>query len=124
MVEEHHPAIGRFRVLRIEPVKHSTDREEWKRFGIVLVNHVVERGVRMTVGQHRLDNLNGVKRRKSSRPFTLGGRDPSQQFRRYRCHNSARFVEQILAYWARELLDSIQAFEQRLPRPRARTRRR
>jgi hypothetical protein len=49
MAEEPYPACGRFWVVRIEPVKHSTDREEWKRFGIILANHVVESIVNVTV---------------------------------------------------------------------------
>jgi hypothetical protein len=50
MPEEHHPPCGTLRTVGIEALKNASDREEWKRGSVTVVEQVVERGVNMTVG--------------------------------------------------------------------------
>jgi hypothetical protein len=48
--EEHHPPCGIFRTVGIESLKNTSDREEWKRGSVTVLEQVVERGVNMTMG--------------------------------------------------------------------------
>src|ERR1700761_8334055 len=114
--EKHHPASGTIRDVRIESVKHTADRAERKRGGVVIVHQVVESGINMTVGEHGLDNVDGEK--SFARPGMPGERDVRQHFRRYRRRDPAGFIKEVRAYSARKLPDSIQTFEQCPSRPR------
>jgi hypothetical protein len=67
--------FGTFRATPIQPMKHTSDREEWKRGGIVVLLQIIESGVNVTVGDHGLDNVNGSK---SMAPGAMGLRDLTQ----------------------------------------------
>jgi hypothetical protein len=89
-----HPSSGTFGIVRIEWVKNTTDREEWKRGVVLVVQHEVESGVNVTMGQHDLDN---VDRCKSFVPAMPGDRDFCHQFRGYRRRDPACFFKEVLA---------------------------
>jgi hypothetical protein len=55
--KKHHPASGTLRIVRIEWLKNTTDREEWKRGVVIVAYQIIEGGVSMTVCQHDLDNV-------------------------------------------------------------------
>ena len=40
-------------------VKHSLDREKWKRVGVAVLDQVMESGFHVTMGKHGLHNVNG-----------------------------------------------------------------
>lgn len=40
-------------------VKHSSDREKWKKVGVVVLDEVMESGFHVTMGKHGLHNVNG-----------------------------------------------------------------
>jgi hypothetical protein len=48
--KEHHPPCGIFRTVGIKSLKNTSDREEWKRGSVTVLEQVVERGINMTMG--------------------------------------------------------------------------
>src|SRR5262249_28286625 len=59
--KEYQPPIGRFRALPIHPMKHTSDREERKRGGVVLLQQGIESAVNVTMPDPGRDNANGRK---------------------------------------------------------------
>ncbi len=88
--KEYQPAIGTFRAVSIQPMKHTSNREEWEIGGVSILQQVIESGVNVTVGDHRLDN---VTRRKSLVPSSMGLGNLAQELRGYRRRNQPRFFE-------------------------------
>ena len=78
-----------------------------------MLQQVIESSVNVTVGDHGLCNVNG---RKSLAPGAMG--DLTQEFRGYGRRNPPPFFEEVFAYGARKLLDSVKPFEQGSLRPR------
>jgi len=105
MAKEHQPARGTFRVFWIELVKHGSHGEEWKGIWVVFLEEVIECRIQVAMGEHGLDNLDGLKsgRREVSWPAVLWDWDFSKQFRGDGCRSPARFLEQLIAYggWKR-----------------------
>jgi hypothetical protein len=112
--EEHHPASGAVGILSIQLVKHICDDRKWKRGRVFVVKQEVESSFNVTVREHHCDNVDGRK----SPPAMMGDWDVSQQVRRYRRRDVARFFKEVFAYWARKVPYSVQAFKQRPPRLR------
>ncbi len=91
VAEKHHSASGGFGAVRIEVLKHIADDSKWERGRVAGAKHIVERSLNMTVSEHVQDNVGvGKSFGNSQMP---GHRDVSQQLRRYRRRDCARFLK-------------------------------